>query len=130
MLSGPVPSILAAQSAQGYWLRPGAGYSPKYQSTVWQIIFRPSWGQKNLMTGLKRAAIICLNITSPSAADFLITALPQVSFTAWRVAFRFLTAFKWSLLLEKYIVLVYTIHYRVSEYGKNRYSQTDPDEDK
>ncbi|WP_233417639.1 hypothetical protein [Dehalococcoides mccartyi] len=59
MLSGPVPSILAAQSAQGYWLRPGAGYFPKYQSTVWQII--------------------CLNITSPSAAGFLIMALPQVS---------------------------------------------------
>ncbi|MEQ4489025.1 MAG: hypothetical protein AAC990_01475 [Dehalococcoides mccartyi] len=44
MLSGPVPSILAAQSAQGYWLRPGAGYSPKYRSTVWQIIFLAQLG--------------------------------------------------------------------------------------
>jgi hypothetical protein len=39
MQSGPVPAILAAQHEDGYWVKPGAGYSPKYRSTVWQIIF-------------------------------------------------------------------------------------------
>ena len=39
MQSGPVPVILAAQHEDGYWVKPGAGYSPKYRSTVWQIIF-------------------------------------------------------------------------------------------
>jgi hypothetical protein len=39
MESGPVPIILDAQSEEGYWVKPGSGYSPKYQGTVWQIIF-------------------------------------------------------------------------------------------
>ena len=39
MQSGPVPVILAAQHEDGYWVKPGAGYSPKYRGTVWQIIF-------------------------------------------------------------------------------------------
>jgi hypothetical protein len=38
MESGPVPVILAAQHPDGYWLKPGAGYSTKYQGTVWQVI--------------------------------------------------------------------------------------------
>jgi hypothetical protein len=39
MTSGPVPAILDAQSAEGYWCKPGFGYSPKYRSTVWSMIF-------------------------------------------------------------------------------------------
>jgi len=39
MASGPVPAILAAQDPEGFWEKPGGGYSPKYRGTVWQIIF-------------------------------------------------------------------------------------------
>ena len=39
MSTGPVPKILAAQQPEGYWSKPGPGYSPKYRSTVWQVIF-------------------------------------------------------------------------------------------
>jgi hypothetical protein len=39
MTSGPVPAILDAQDPDGFWVKPGGGYSPKYRSTVWQIIF-------------------------------------------------------------------------------------------
>ncbi|MGD0765786.1 MAG: nitrogen fixation protein NifH [Dehalococcoidia bacterium] len=39
MQQGPVPAILAAQHEDGYWVKPGAGYSPKYQGTVWQLMF-------------------------------------------------------------------------------------------
>lgn len=39
MSSGPVPAILAAQHEDGYWAKPGTGYSPKYQGTVWQLMF-------------------------------------------------------------------------------------------
>lgn len=38
MTTGPVPVILDNQHPDGYWVKPGGGYSPKYQSTVWQII--------------------------------------------------------------------------------------------
>ena len=39
MASGPVPTILDAQSPEGYWDKPGSGYSPKYRATSWQLLF-------------------------------------------------------------------------------------------
>lgn len=44
MTTGPVPAILDAQYPEGYWVKPGGGYSPKYRSTVWQIIFLAELG--------------------------------------------------------------------------------------
>lgn len=44
MASGPVPAMLNAQAPEGYWVKPGAGYSPKYRGTVWQIIFLAQLG--------------------------------------------------------------------------------------
>lgn len=44
MDSGPVPVILAAQADAGYWVKPGPGYAPKYQSTVWSLIFLAQLG--------------------------------------------------------------------------------------
>jgi len=37
MKSGPVPVILKAQAKDGYWVKAGPGYNPKYRSTVWAI---------------------------------------------------------------------------------------------
>lgn len=44
MRTDPIASILAAQSAEGWWAKPGPGYSPKYTSTVWQLIFLDQLG--------------------------------------------------------------------------------------
>ena len=44
MRSEPVRKILAAQNPEGYWVKPGSGYSPKYQSTAWQILFLAELG--------------------------------------------------------------------------------------
>jgi hypothetical protein len=44
METGPVPAILDAQYPIGYWVKPGTGYSPKYRSTVWQIILLAELG--------------------------------------------------------------------------------------
>ncbi len=44
MDSGPVPAILAAQADAGYWVKPGPGYYPKYQSTVWSLSFLAQLG--------------------------------------------------------------------------------------
>jgi hypothetical protein len=41
---GPARAILAAQWPEGYWMRPGVGYSPKYKATVWQVIFLAALG--------------------------------------------------------------------------------------
>jgi hypothetical protein len=44
MATGPVPIILEAQNPEGYWSKPGPGYYPKYQGSVWQIIFLAQLG--------------------------------------------------------------------------------------
>jgi len=44
MASGPIPAILAAQHPEGYWVKSGSGYSPKYRGTVWQMIFLAELG--------------------------------------------------------------------------------------
>ena len=35
---GPIAAILSNMEKEGYWVRPGPGYNPKYRSTVWSII--------------------------------------------------------------------------------------------
>ena len=42
--SGPARTILDAQWPEGYWIGPGAGYSPKYRATVWQVIWLAALG--------------------------------------------------------------------------------------
>ncbi len=44
MQSEPVKIILSAQDPEGFWVKPGPGYSPKYQSTAWQILFLAELG--------------------------------------------------------------------------------------
>ena len=44
MTSEPVQKILAAQDPEGFWVKAGPGYSPKYQSTAWQILFLAELG--------------------------------------------------------------------------------------
>ena len=40
----PIGPILAAQDPEGWWGKPGAGYGPKYSSTVWTLIFLDQLG--------------------------------------------------------------------------------------
>ena len=44
MGSEPIAGILAAQDPQGWWVKPGPGYAPKYTGTVWQLIFLGQMG--------------------------------------------------------------------------------------
>jgi hypothetical protein len=44
MKCGPVQQILTAQEPEGYWVKPGSGYAPKYRSTAWQILFLAELG--------------------------------------------------------------------------------------
>jgi hypothetical protein len=34
----PIAPILEAMEPEGYWVKPGSGYSPKYRGTVWSVI--------------------------------------------------------------------------------------------
>ena len=44
MRTDPIASILAAQHPEGYWVKPGAGYGPKYSGTTWQVVFLEQLG--------------------------------------------------------------------------------------
>jgi len=44
MAASPVAVILAAQDPGGYWVEAGSGYYPKYQGTVWSLIFLAQLG--------------------------------------------------------------------------------------
>lgn len=35
---GPISIILEQMAPEGYWVKPGAGYGPKYSGTVWSLI--------------------------------------------------------------------------------------------
>ncbi|RLC66757.1 MAG: nitrogen fixation protein NifH [Chloroflexi bacterium] len=55
MHTGPVPAILEAQYPAGYWIKPGPGYSPKYRSTLWQVIFLAQLGAQGKDERIQRA---------------------------------------------------------------------------
>ena len=42
--SGPIAQVLEAMQPDGYWVNPGAGYNPKYRSTVWALILLAQLG--------------------------------------------------------------------------------------
>ncbi len=44
MQTGPILNILAAQQSEGYWVKPGANYGPKYYGTLYQITFLAQLG--------------------------------------------------------------------------------------
>jgi hypothetical protein len=44
MQADPIAAILAAQDPEGWWIKPGGGYSPKYTGTVWSLIFLDQLG--------------------------------------------------------------------------------------
>jgi hypothetical protein len=46
-LEGKIPTILAKMNPEGFWVKPGAGYSPKYQSSVWALIVLAQLGARN-----------------------------------------------------------------------------------
>ncbi len=44
MRTDPIAATLAAQSPEGWWVKPGAGYSTKYRGTTWSLIFLDQLG--------------------------------------------------------------------------------------
>ena len=53
--SRPVKAILDAMHPEGYWENPGPGYSPKYRSTVWSLLFLDQLGADETDRRIRRA---------------------------------------------------------------------------
>lgn len=66
----PISDILANQQPEGYWIKPGAGYGPKYTGTVWQLIFLDQLGADPKDERVHRACQYVLAHTSTVAGGF------------------------------------------------------------
>ncbi|MGZ3608766.1 MAG: nitrogen fixation protein NifH [Ktedonobacteraceae bacterium] len=66
MQTDPIASILAAQHPDGFWVKPGPGYAPKYRGTVWQVIFLDQLGADGRD---KRVHAACEYVLSHSQAE-------------------------------------------------------------
>ena len=66
MRTDPIAATLAAQSAEGWWVKPGPGYAPKYTGTVWSLIFLDQLGADPADERVQRACeyVLRMNPTS------------------------------------------------------------------
>ena len=79
MTTGPVPTILEAQHPDGYWVKPGSGYSPKYQGTVWQIMFLAELGADPADERVRRGCEYLLSHSVAANGAFAATQPPTPS---------------------------------------------------
>jgi len=77
MQQGPVPAILAAQHEDGYWVKPGTGYSPKYKGTVWQVMFLAQLAADGLDERVSRACEYILTHGRAKNGAFSVTGVPS-----------------------------------------------------
>jgi hypothetical protein len=70
MRAEPIRSILGAQDPEGWWVKPGAGYSPKYTGTVWEVIFLDQLGANPADPRVQRACDYVLSHTLAASGGF------------------------------------------------------------
>jgi hypothetical protein len=70
MRSKPIQAILDAQHPDGYWVKPGPGYGPKFKSTVWQVIFLDQLGADALDPQIQAACEYVLTHTQSASGGF------------------------------------------------------------
>ena len=73
---GPVPVILAAQHPDGYWEKPGHGYSPKYRGTVWSVIYLAQLGADPADARVQAAGEYLLQHARAKPGVFTATGTP------------------------------------------------------
>ena len=70
MSSGPIAAILGEQSEDGWWVKPGPGYAPKYTGTVWSLIFLDQMGADPADERVQRACQYVLRWVPTSSGGF------------------------------------------------------------
>jgi hypothetical protein len=79
MKSGPVPAILDAQAEEGYWVKPGSGYSPKYQGTLWSLLFLAQLGCDGRDERARRAVEYVFEHAQTKAGAFSCNGTPSAA---------------------------------------------------
>ena len=70
MRCDPIASILAAQNPEGWWAKPGQGYSPKYTATTWQVVFLDQLGADGGDPRVRAGCEYVLNHTQSASGGF------------------------------------------------------------
>jgi hypothetical protein len=70
MATDPIAAILAAQSQEGWWVKPGPGYGPKYTGTVWSLIFLDQLGADPADERVQRACEYVLRWSATPTGGF------------------------------------------------------------
>jgi len=79
MRSGPVPAILDAQYPEGYWVKPGPGYSPKYRGTLWSVLFLAQLGADGHDERVRRGVDYAFNHAQAANDAFACNGRPSTS---------------------------------------------------
>jgi hypothetical protein len=79
MRTGPVPAILDAQYPQGYWMKPGPIYSPKYRATVWQVLFLAQLGADGRDERVHTAAEYTIGQAQARSGAFAMSGTPSTT---------------------------------------------------
>ena len=79
MDTGPVPAILDAQQSEGYWGKPGPGYTPKYRSTLWQVLFLAQLGANGQNERVRRAIEYVFAHAQTKRGAFAINGRPSTA---------------------------------------------------
>ncbi len=61
--AAPVKEILQAQDEEGWWSKPGPGYGPKYQGTLWSVTFLGQFAADGSNRQVRRAVEYVLDHT-------------------------------------------------------------------
>ena len=77
-IQGPIAEVLAKMDKEGFWVKPGAGYYPKYTGTVWSVILLAQLGasiEMDKRIGTAVSYILEHNLTKDG--HFTINGLPS-----------------------------------------------------
>jgi hypothetical protein len=79
MRTGPVPAMLDAQYPDGYWMKPGPIYSPKYRATVWQVLFLAQLGADGRDERVRRAVEVVFEHGQAESGAFAMSGTPSTA---------------------------------------------------
>jgi len=75
---GPIAQVLANMQKEGYWVRPGAGYNPKYTGSVWSLILLSQLGATLKLDGrISKACDYLLDHALTENGQFSVNGLPS-----------------------------------------------------
>ena len=75
---GPIAAILREMNPEGYWAEPGAGYMPKYYSTVWSLILLSQLGASAALDErISRACAYALDHSLTPLGQFTASGAPS-----------------------------------------------------